>query len=577
MVCLATGKAPHAYYLQIDVLKKITSSLFHILLHRERVKLFMLALADLAMGLADIAFLIALLLLVHIYSQSGQPGSFMAISSWLKRNNPLMITGAFLLLFGLKNLAGVLITKSQHHFVYGIASRLSQKNVMSYLKGSYLQFINIDSSAQIRKISHIPIEFSYYILTNLQQIIAQSILVFFATCAILIYKPLLFALLVLLLFPPVIFLGWLIKKRLRSLRTDIKQSSVRTIQFLQESLAGFIESNIYQKYQFFSQRYHRQQQQLNHNLAVQQTLQGLSFRVIEIFVVLGFFILIAINQLFLGHLAIDILTIGVFITAAYKIIPGIVKILNSIAQMRTYSFTLNDLSDDATPAKPKADGLQATAAPINSIAFNEVNFQFKQRKVIDSLSFEVQKGDFAGISAVSGKGKTTIINLLLGFLQPDSGSISINHAETDVIERNSLWPKIAYVKQQSFFINDSIVKNITLSDDACDEPRLNRALEVSGLDKFLTEYPDGLEKMISEHGKNISGGQRQRIALARALYHEFELLILDEPFSEMDEEAEREILMRIQQAYTLNAIILFITHNKASLTYCNKLIMPNAA
>lgn len=562
---------------RLIALKKFTARLYHILLSQERVKLFTLALADLVMGLADIAFLIGLLLIVHTYSHAGQSGSFMAVSSWLKHNNPLIITGLFLLLFGLKNLAGVVIAKNQHHFVYDIASRLSQKNMMSYLKGGYLQFINIDSSAQVRKISHIPIEFSHYILTNLQQIIAQSILIVFATGAILIYNPLLFALLVLLLFPPVIILGWLIKKRLKNLRTDIKQSSVRTIQFLQESLAGFIESNIYQKHHFFSQRYHRHQQQLNHNLAVQQTLQGLSFRVVEVFVVLGFFILIAVNQLFMGRLIIDVLTIGVFITAAYKIIPGIVKILNSIAQIRTYSFTLNDLSDDVSPASPETDNSQAPAIPINSIAFNEVNFQFKQRKVIDSLSFEVQKGDFAGISAISGKGKTTIINLLLGFLQPDSGSISVNHSETDVIARNSLWPKIAYVKQQSFFINDSIVKNITLSDDTCDELRLNRALQVSGLDQFLTDHPDGLEKMISEHGKNISGGQRQRIALARALYHEFELLILDEPFSEMDEEAEQEILMRIQQVYALNAIILFITHNKASLSYCNKLILPDAA
>lgn len=541
---------------------------------KERIKLFALALFDLVMGLADIAFLIALLLIVHAYSHAGQAGSFNAISSWLNKNNPLLITGLFLLLFSVKNLAGVLITKSEHHFVYEIASRLSKKNLMDYLKGDYLQFVDTDSSAQVRKISHIPIEFSYYVLTNLQQIIAQTILIIFATSAILIYNPLLFALLVVLLFPPVILLGWLIKKRLKNLRADIKQSSVRTIQFLQESLAGFIESNIYQKHQFFSKRYHEHQKQLNHHIAVQQTLQSLSFRVVEVFVVLGFFILIAINQLFLGKFAINILTIGVFITAAYKIIPGIVKILNSIAQMKTYSFTLNDLSADDVPAG--FDSGAAIASPIDSIAFNEVNFQFKQRQVINGLSFEVQKGDFAGISAVSGKGKTTIINLLLGFLQPDTGSISINHYETDTTERNSLWPQIAYVKQQSFFINDSILKNITLSDDSHDGPRLNRALQVSGLDKFLIDYPDGLDKIIHEHGKNISGGQRQRIALARALYHEFELLILDEPFSEMDEEAEQEILLRIRQMYTLNAIILFITHNKASLAYCNKLIVPDA-
>jgi len=528
------------------------------------------------MGMADIAFLIGLLLIVHTYSQTGQATNLSTAGTWLNQKNPILITGSFLLLFGLKNLAGILITKNQHHFVYGIASRLSEKNMMDYLRGDYLQFINIDSSAQVRKISHIPIEFSYYILTNLQQIIAQTILIFFATTAILIYNPLLFALLVILLFPPVILLGWLIKKRLKKLRADIKTSSIKAIQFLQESLTGFIESNIYHKHNFFSQRYHQHQQQLNHNIAIQQTLQSLSFRVIEVFVVLGFFILITINQLFSGRFIIDILTIGIFITAAYKIIPGIVKVLNSIAQIKTYSFTLNDLLPETATTQDKTNDLYTPAGNINSIAFRQVSFQFKQRKVISGLNFQVKKGDFAGISAVSGKGKTTIINLLLGFLQPDSGSIIINNLETDAAARNSFWPKIAYVKQQSFFINDSILKNITLSDESIDEQRFNRALQVSGLDRFLSDYPEGLDKMINEHGKNISGGQRQRIALARALYHDFELLILDEPFSEMDDESEQDILLRLKQLCAVNAIILFITHNKASLSYCNKIIMPDA-
>jgi len=120
------------------------------------------------------------------------------------------------------------------------------------------------------------------------------------------------------------------------------------------------------------------------------------------------------------------------------------------------------------------------------------------------------------------------------------------------------------------------LKNITLSDESIDEQRFNRALQVSGLDRFLSDYPEGLDKMINEHGKNISGGQRQRIALARALYHDFELLILDEPFSEMDDESEQDILLRLKQLCAFNAIILFITHNKASLSYCNKIIMPDA-
>jgi ABC-type bacteriocin/lantibiotic exporter with double-glycine peptidase domain len=93
---------------------------------------------------------------------------------------------------------------------------------------------------------------------------------------------------------------------------------------------------------------------------------------------------------------------------------------------------------------------------------------------------------------------------------------------------------------------------------------------------MLNEFTDGINKQITENGKNISGGQRQRIVLARALYHDFDLLILDEPFSEIDTEGENAILTRLKQLTEQGKMVLFITHNTASLTFCNKIILPNA-
>src|SRR6202020_2147317 len=97
-----------------------------------------------------------------------------------------------------------------------------------------------------------------------------------------------------------------------------------------------------------------------------------------------------------------------------------------------------------------------------------------------------------------------------------------------------------------FFIHDSILKNITLSDVKYNGKKLDEVLSFCGIDKALNKYPEGIEKIIKENGKNISGGQRQRIMLARALYHDFDLLILDEPFGEMDDQSEKTILTQLQ-------------------------------
>jgi ABC-type bacteriocin/lantibiotic exporter with double-glycine peptidase domain len=543
----------------------------------EQARLLLMAGLDMLIGLADVVFLLILVLIINAYTGNAVTGALSVYNTLLHSADAVTVTGVFFVLFCIKNLLGIWLAKSQHHFVYDVASRLSRRNLLAYLKGGYLKFINVDSSVQVRHISQVPIEFSHYVLTNLQQMMAQSILIACTIGAILLFHPTLFILLMLLLLPPVLLLGTYIKNRLKKIRTQIKESSVKVIQYLQESLLGYVESNIYSKTDFFTTRYYHHQQRLNQNIATQQTLQGLSARFVEIFALLGFFILMVVNRTLSGRFTVDVLTIGIFMAAAYKIIPGVVKIMNSSGQIKTYSFTLNELADVDKAYQHLVPDTESVVKQLATIEFNEVSFKFKENSVIDGLSFAIRPGDIAGISGFSGRGKTTLVNLLLGFLEQDSGTIAINGQAVNAMQRAKFWQGIAYVKQQGFFINDSILKNITLTDEIHNEDRLNYAISVSGLDIFLEKYPEGIEKIIHEHGKNISGGQRQRLALARALYHDFELLILDEPFSEMDEAAECEILERLQAVGKSGRMLLFITHNKTSLAYCNKIILADAA
>lgn len=553
-------------------MKRFFKQLLSILTPNEQARLFVMAGLDLLMGVADVIFLVALLVIVRTYTGGVMPSSS-SYSHLLSAANPVAVTGIFLVLFCVKNLLGVWVAKKQHHFIYGVSSRLSEKNIMNYLRGNYMDFVDVDSSRRIRQISQVPIEFGAYILTNFQQIIAQSILIVFTVVAILLYHPVLFVLLLLLLIPPVVLLGWFIKQQLKKVRIQIKTNSVKVIQYLQEALSGYVESNIYHNHHFFAGRYRQYQKQMNENIATQHTLQGVSSRFFEVFALLGFFILIAINKWNASKVSIDLLTIGVFMAAAYKIIPGMAKILNSAGQMKTYSFILDELGEKATILEK----ISPIAQQIISIRFNKISFKFNENSILDKVNFEIKAGDMTGISGVSGKGKTTMINLLLGFLTQHEGDIFINSKVVNVAERKAFWRQIAYVKQQGFFISDTILKNITLTDGEYDNDRLAQALKISGLDILLKDNPEGVHKLIKEHGKNISGGQRQRISLARALYHDFDLLILDEPFSEVDHDAEQEILKRIKNLAGDGKMVLLITHNRLSLSYCNKTISPYAA
>ena len=166
---------------------------------------------DLLIGLLDIAFLAALLLLVNFYT-TGNSTNKPVYNHLINGINPVLLIGLFLVAFSLKNWLGYRISKAQNFFFYNVASRLSKRNMLQFLRDDYIKFIQIDSSVLIRRISQQPIEFSNYILTNIQQIVSQGVLVLFTIAGILFYHPGLFLSLFALLLPPVVLLGFFISE-----------------------------------------------------------------------------------------------------------------------------------------------------------------------------------------------------------------------------------------------------------------------------------------------------------------------------------------------------------------------------
>src|SRR5262249_44063913 len=137
-------------------------------------------------------------------------------------------------------------------------------------------------------------------------------------------------------------------------------------------------------------------------------------------------------------------------------------------------------------------------------------------------------------------------------------------------EGKRYWRRVAYVRQHPFMIHDTVRVNITLDEKEYDPERLQKAINWAGLDEVMKKWPDGVDTLISEHGKNISGGQRQRIALARAFYKNADLYLLDEPCSELDDTSEEQLLHQFRRLAGEGKLVIMITHNKKSLSWCNK-------
>jgi len=550
-------------------LNNILIKIFSILNEQEKKKFYGLTALNVVISLLDIFSLALLLFIINFYTQNSNY-AIPFLPQWLLNKHSVALILCFLLFFLLKNIAAHFVYSRQYNYVYNVASRISGANLLNYLEGNYADHVHIDSAVHIRSISQQPVEFAHYILSGVQQIITEIALILFATVTLLAYNAKLFLSVITLLLPVTILTWFYTRRKIQAKRSNVKQQNANTLQYLKEALAGFVESNIYDKNMFFTKRYAKSQQGLNTDLAGLQIIQGLPPRLLEVFAVFGLFVLIIANKISgTEHLA-DFIAVGAFMAAAYKVIPGLVRIINLSGQIKAYKFTIHDL------LKEKRGSVRAVKEEnipfIHSISFDNIFFSHQDHKIFSNFNLRVNSGEFVGISGPSGRGKTTIIHLLLGLVKEDKGSIYINAEENDIFSRKKYWKKIAYVKQQNFLIHDTIEKNITLDEGPYDPGKLKEVVELAGLDNFVAMFPEKLKKVITENGKNISGGQRQRIAIARALFKDADVIILDEPFSELDNASELLLLQHFKALSESGKMIILITHQQKSLSFCDKII-----
>lgn len=548
-------------------LKRIFKSAYALLNNAEQRKLIKYTILGTLNSLLDILVLVFMLAVISLYSGVGEE-KFTFFFFNLNRSETLWPIFTFLGLFLGKNLLGYFVFKTQSQFVYQVASRISLAQLHLYLNGKYDDYIKIDHSKQVNKINHEPIEFAQYVLMGMQQVCTELFLISLAIIAIICFNASIFILLVIFLLPPILIILLFLKRKLKQVKLNVKFDAEMSNQYLQESLNSYIECAIYQKQSFFSERYIVFQQKLNAHLSQLQIAQWIPSRLVEMFAVLGLFIMIILSIVF--DFKTEIFSIGAFMAAAYKIIPGIVRIVNLTTLMKTYAYTIDDLNIE--PGSCSISNVEFNS--INKIQFLNVSFSFDTKKVFDNFNCSIVSGDFVWVSGDSGRGKTTLINLLLGFLTENKGEICFNGTSLNSIERASCRQCFSYVKQQVFLIHDTILKNIVL-DDTFDENRFAIAIDIAGLNPLIESFEEGVHKIINQSGKNISGGQRKRIAIARAIYNNADILILDEPFNELDEFSERIILEKLKALCNKGKVVILLSHSELSGDFCTKTILIN--
>ena len=270
--------------------------------------------------------------------------------------------------------------------------------------------------------------------------------------------------------------------------------------------------------------------------------------------------------------------LGLGAYAGFRAVPCANRIIVHVASLRYAAPHLQRLIEDhASVVAPIREAPREPTGPLplaEALALEGVSFSFDGRKqVLDRVTTRLERGGSLGVIGPSGAGKTTLVNLLLGLLEPGSGRITVDGL--DVAGHGHAWRRsIGYVPQDPVLLDDSIRRNVAFGVPAAeiDERRLAAAVRAARLDELLAELPHGLETVIGGRGVRLSGGQRQRVAIARALYDDPPILLFDEATSALDPQTEREVTQAISVLARSKTLVV-VAHRIQTVRGCDRLLL----
>jgi len=272
--------------------------------------------------------------------------------------------------------------------------------------------------------------------------------------------------------------------------------------------------------------------------------------------------------------------LGVFAFAGQRLMPELSKLYQSLAQLKAGSAAVDIVYDDLVVQAgsgrlprsiPSALGLS------ERLVFENVSYHYPnaEQAGLKSISLDIRAGEKIGIVGSTGAGKTTLADLVLGLLVPSEGRISVDGASVTEDNLRAWQQSVGYVPQDIFLTDASISENIALGvpQDEIDEARVRHAAEIARIDGFIREeLPEAYATTIGERGVRLSGGQRQRIGIARALYHDADLIVFDEATSALDNLTEREVMTAID-ALPGDKTVLMIAHRLSTITNADKIVV----
>jgi len=492
-----------------------------------------------------------------------------------------VIMASLILVFIIKNLVLFLINVVQLRFTYTNQFATSRRMMINFMLRPYEYYLNADTSVIQRSITS-DVNNMYALILSILQLTSE-IIVFICLVAFLLRMDASMTLTIaLLLVTVLLIIKFVIKPVMVKAGQDNQDYYSGLYKWINESVTGIKEIKIANKENYFINGY--ADCGAGYVYAVQKynlynSTPRLLIETIAVAGMVGYMLLVMMRGTSLSTLLPQL---TVLMAAATRLLPSANRInnyLTSIAYFEPFMMNVTDNlqqeihdgsvsynSDDYRKKK------EVTKLPVKErIEMTDICYKYPNTDsyILNKAAMSIPVGKSVGIVGTSGAGKTTIVDVLLGLLKPESGKIYADGA--DVMQNYQGWLKnIGYIPQTIFMVDSTIRKNVAFGypDDEIDDNKVWNALKEASLDEFVKNLPEGLDTQIGERGIRLSGGQRQRIGIARALFEDPEVLVLDEATSALDNETEAAIMDSINRLHGKKTLII-IAHRLQTIEKCD--------
>lgn len=493
----------------------------------------------------------------------------------------ILVMVGLIVIFAVKNVFLFFQQKVQLKFVYTNQFATSRRMMINFMERPYEYYLNADTSVIQRSITS-DVNNMYGLILSLLQLVSEGI-VFVCLIAVSLVSDVMMSITVALLLVVVLaIIKWVLKPIMRKAGEENQDYYSGLYKWIDQSVMGIKEIKIANKENYFINEYAKCGE--GYVNAVQRyNLYNATPRLLIETVALAGMIFYMMIQLLSGVQVTAILPqLTLLALVAMRLIPCTNRINNHLTSISYFEPFFMGVSDNLQE-EIRDESIDYNAASYqkkvevqkleirHNIQLKDIVYKYPNTEtlIFDRANMEIPIGKSVGIVGTSGAGKTTIVDILLGLLQIQSGEILADGVEVRK-HYQSFLKDIGYIPQTIFMIDSTIRKNVAfgVADEDIDDAKVWRALQEAQLDEFVRGLPDGLDTSIGERGIRISGGQRQRIGIARALFEDPEVLVLDEATSALDNETEAAIMESINMLHGKKTLII-IAHRLQTIEKCD--------